>query len=99
MRTLTDLVPFPLAVSGRRGYWGASPMLEVLTYALRDALASGEPTGVIVWQIGDELFNERAPTPDQMDFDEDAYWAWQREFQQALWESQGGLPACNEVLR
>jgi hypothetical protein len=88
MKTLADLVPFPLAVSGRHGYWGASPMLEVLTYALADALETGESTTAVVLQIGGELLNERAPTPDQMDFDEDAYWERQRELQQALWESE-----------
>jgi hypothetical protein len=66
MKTLADLVPFPLAVSGRHGYWGASPMLEVLTYALRDALEEGQEAGAIVLQIGEELLNERMSTPDQL---------------------------------
>jgi hypothetical protein len=66
-------------------------MLEVLTYALRGALETGEPTWSIVLQIGGELLNERAPTPDEMDFDEDAYWAAQRERQQVLWEAQGEM--------
>lgn len=93
MRTLADLVPFPLAVSGRHGYWGASPMLEVLTYALRDALENGQEAEAIVLQIGEELLNERAPTPDEMNFDEDAYWAAQRDLQQRIWEAEGDLAA------
>jgi hypothetical protein len=59
-------------------------MLKVLTYALRGALETGEPTGSIVLQIGGELLNERAPTPDEMDFNEDAYWERQRELQQGV---------------
>lgn len=78
MRTLADLVPFPLAVSGRHGYWGASPMLEVLTYALRDALETGEATTAIVLQIGGELLNERMSTPDQLELTDAEYHARHR---------------------
>jgi hypothetical protein len=99
MRALTDLVPFPLAVSGRHGYWGASPKLEEWTHELIDALAAGEPTASIVQKIGGELFNERAPTPDEMDFDEDAYWAQQLDLQQQLWEDDGELHAWSEAPR
>jgi hypothetical protein len=91
MRTLCDVVPVPLVVRGQEGYWGASPELEALTRALVEALTVGDSTKGIVEEIRDELFCERAPTGDQMGFDEDAYWAGQLELQQRLWEAQGNL--------
>lgn len=87
-RTLADLVPFPLVVVGRNGFWGASARLVELTRELQAAIAAGEPRRHIVVEIGEELFNERAPTPDEMDFDEDAYWERQRELQQLRWEAE-----------
>jgi hypothetical protein len=63
---LRDLGPFPVPAPGRHEQRGASPMLEVLTYALGDALAAGEPTTSIVLQIGWELLAERTSTPDQV---------------------------------
>lgn len=84
--TLTARFPTGLVQSGRGGYWGASARTEVLTYALIDAIAAGVDTTMIVWQLGDELASERAPTPNEMDWDEAAYERSQRDLQQRLWE-------------
>ncbi|MGH3780531.1 MAG: hypothetical protein ACRDRO_07850 [Pseudonocardiaceae bacterium] len=92
--TLTARFPTGLVRSGWGGYWGASARTEVLTYALVDLIAAGADTTAVVWQIGDELASERAPTPDEMDWDEAAYERSQRDLQQRLWEeSDPGLGA------
>lgn len=93
MTTLFDAVPLPLTVRGYHGYWGASPYLAGLTGALIRALAAGESTKWVINEISGELLNERAPTPDEWDFDEDAVWAGQLERQQLLWEERGELYA------
>lgn len=92
--TLTARFPTGLARSGRGGYWGASARTEVLTHALIDLIAAEADTTAVVWQIGDELAAERAPTPDEMDWDEAAYERAQLALQQRLWEeSDPGLGA------
>lgn len=92
--TLAARFPTGVARSGRGGYWGASPRTEVLTYALIDLIAAGADTTAVVWQIGDELASELAPTPDELDWDEDAHQRAQQDLQQRLWEESD--PFLNE---
>lgn len=74
MPTLTDAITEPLVESGKDGYWGASEELAKLADKLNSAIEAHEDTAHIVTDIDEELYCERAPTPDEMDFDEDAYW-------------------------
>jgi hypothetical protein len=89
-------MPTGIAVSGRNGYWGASTRTVELTALLIQALTDGADASAIVQEISEELTNEYCPTPDQMDFDEDAYWEVMRERQQRMWEEDAGLGGDTE---
>jgi hypothetical protein len=84
-------MPYGIAVSGENGYWGASARTAELTALLIQALTDGADASAIVREISEELTNEYGPTPDQMDFDEDAYWEVMWERQQRMWEEDAGL--------